>query len=80
MITKYFYTDLYSHSAAPARKGMEKAIGEAMRSRVTDIVVCVTQLSSLSGSFSEAFGDDLADELGRKGINSCARNDLSPFD
>lgn len=68
MTTKYFYTDLYSQSAAPAIKGMEKAIGEAMRSRVTDIVVCVPQLSSLSGTFSEAFGEDLAEELGRKGL------------
>ncbi len=80
MTTKYFYTDLYTHSAEPAIKGMEKAIEEAMRSRVNDIVVCVPQRSSLSGTFSEAFGEDLADELGKKRIHSCARNDLSPID
>jgi hypothetical protein len=68
MKTNYFYTDLYSHSAAPAIKGMEKAIGEAMRSHVSDIIVCVPQLSSLSGTFSEAFGENLADELGKKGL------------
>jgi hypothetical protein len=68
MKTKFFYTDLYTQTAAPALMGMEKAIEEAMRLRVTDIVVCVPQLSSLSNTFAEAFGEDLADALGRKGL------------
>ncbi|MDP2278453.1 MAG: hypothetical protein Q8K51_09545 [Nitrospirota bacterium] len=37
MKTKLFYTDLYTQTAAPALKGMEKAIEEAMLLRVTDI-------------------------------------------
>lgn len=68
MTTKYFFTDSYTHSSEPAKQGMEKAILEAMRFGVTDIVLCVPQVGSLIGTFSEAFGDDLADELGRKGL------------
>ena len=68
MGTKYFYTDLYSHSAEPAKVGLGKAINEARRRGVTDIVLCVSQLSSLDGTFSEAFGESIADLLMRKGF------------
>lgn len=68
MRTKYFYTDLYIHSAEPAKVGLEKAIVEAMKSGVTDIVLCVSQLSSLGGTFYEAFGESVANSLMRKGF------------
>lgn len=68
MGTKYFYTDLYIHSAEPVKVGLEKTIVEAIRSGVTDIVLCISQLSSLGGTFSEAFGESVANSLMRKGF------------
>lgn len=68
MGTKYFYTDLYIHSAEPAKVGLEKAIAEAMRSGVTDIVLYVSLLSALDGTFSEAFGESVANSLMKKGF------------
>ena len=70
METKYFYTDLYIHSAEPTKAGLEKAIFEAMRFGVTDIVLCVSQLSSLCGTFSEVFGEGVVDLLMRNGFIS----------
>ena len=68
MKTKHFYTDLYYDSAAPAIAGLRRSLSEATSSGVKDVVLCVSQLSSLSGTFSEAFGDDFAHELLRKGM------------
>lgn len=68
MGSKYFYTDLYIHSAEPAKVGLGKAIDEAMRSGVTDIVLSVSLLSSLGDTFSEAFGESAANSLMRKGF------------